>query len=238
MGFLDRMVADLIADSTGLPVRRIVRRVGARNLLLLGGAALAGGALVHSASRAGSGRGQVPHPPPPPPDAPSTVPPPPPPPSSPVTPLPPVPAAGPTGTPPPPPPVAESPPGDATGPDLPPDLTFAVIRAMVGAALADGQLSDEERRAIHGHLDASGLSSEQITQVHRDLVVPPTPEEIAALVVDDDQRTIAYRAAVLVAHADRDVSELERSWLARFGDALGLAPEDRTAILDDLASLA
>ena len=68
--------------------------------------------------------------------------------------------------------------------------------------------------------------------------MPPGPEDIAALVSDDDQRTIAYRAAVLVAHADRDVSDLERAWLERFGDALGLGSEDRTAILRDLASLA
>jgi uncharacterized membrane protein YebE (DUF533 family) len=108
---------------------------------------------------------------------------------------------------------------------------------MVGAALADGHLADEERGAIHDHLDESGLSPDQIAQIHRDLVVPPAPETVAALVTQAERRTVVYRAAVLVAHADRDVSDVETAWLDRLGIALRLDPEDRAAILDDLAAL-
>ena len=53
MGFLDRMVADLIGDSTGLPVKGVVRKVGAKNLLLLGGIAAAGGLAAALSTAAG-----------------------------------------------------------------------------------------------------------------------------------------------------------------------------------------
>ncbi len=59
MGFLDRLVSDLLQDSTGLPVRRLVRMVGGKNLLMMGaGAVLAGGAataLGQSPSQSGQG---------------------------------------------------------------------------------------------------------------------------------------------------------------------------------------
>ncbi|MCA9561311.1 MAG: hypothetical protein KC583_22330, partial [Myxococcales bacterium] len=46
MGFLDRLVGDLIQDATGFNARRIVRRIGAGKLLMAGGAALAGALAV------------------------------------------------------------------------------------------------------------------------------------------------------------------------------------------------
>ncbi len=222
MGFLDSMLADMIADSTGLPVRRIVRRVGARNLLLLGGAALAGGALAHAATR--DRRGPAVVPPPPPPGGAASVPPPPPPPTA-------------AGTPPPPPPPAVAPPED-TSDQLPNELAFAVVRAMVGAALADGELAEPERGTIHGHLAESDLTADQVAQVHRDLVVPPAPAEIAGPVRDPDHRLAIYRAAVLVVHADREVSVLERDWLRQLAHALDLDPGVHERVVQELESLA
>jgi uncharacterized membrane protein YebE (DUF533 family) len=222
VGFLDRMLADMIADSTGLPVRRIVRRVGARNLLLLGGAALAGGALAHSATRGRSTSSAQPPPPPPP----ATLPP--------VPPPPPPPAA--VGAPPPPPVTIADP--DSPPDELPGELTFPVVRSMVGAALADGELAEVERRAIHEHLTGSDLTPEQVAQVHRDLLVPPAPAEIAGAVRDPDHRLAVYRAAVLVVHADREVSPLELDWLRRLADDLGLEAEVHDRVVRELESLA
>jgi uncharacterized membrane protein YebE (DUF533 family) len=218
MGFLDRMLADLIADSTGLPVRRLVRRVGARNLLLLGGAALAGGALAHAASRDRSDHGPTTPPPgvaPPPPLPPPGVAPPPPP-------------------PPPPPEAIVEDPSD----DLPAELAFALVRAMVSAALADGELAEPERRAIHDRLAESNLTPEQVAHIRRDLVVPPSPDEFTGLVDDPSHRLAVYRAAVLVVHADREVAALEREWLERLADALGLDARVQHHVLRELESFA
>jgi len=223
VGFLDRMLADVIADSTGLPVRSIVRRVGARNLLLLGGAALAGGALAHAATRDRPSPASVP--PPPPPGGAASVPPPPPGARAPVPP-----------PPPPPPPTITDP--DSQPDELPVELTFSVVRAMVGAALADGELAEPERRAIHEHLAGSDLTPDQVAQVHRDLVVPPAPAEIAGAVRDPHHRLAVYRAAVLVVHSDREVSPLELDWLRRLGDDLGLEADVHDRVVRELESLA
>ena len=51
MGFLDRLVSDMIHRETGFNARRLVRRVGGKNILLLGGAALAGGVLASTQTR-------------------------------------------------------------------------------------------------------------------------------------------------------------------------------------------
>ncbi len=52
MGFLDRMVADMIKQGTGYNARGLVRRIGGRRMLMLGGAAL-GGALLSDQMKGG-----------------------------------------------------------------------------------------------------------------------------------------------------------------------------------------
>ena len=68
--------------------------------------------------------------------------------------------------------------------ELPPEVTYAVVRTMVAAALADGHLAPEEKAIIQKHLGESGLSEAQTAQVHQDLVLPPGPAELAALAGD------------------------------------------------------
>jgi uncharacterized membrane protein YebE (DUF533 family) len=228
MGFLDRMVADMIGNATGLPVKGLVRRVGVKNLLLLGGAAAAAGAVAHKVGQSRSGV------------APS------PPTSSPVTGPHPPPPAGPSGQAqlPPLPPVPVSPapvppepaPSDATS-ELEPDLTYCIVRTMVAAALADGEMAAEERQAIHSTLSDSGLGDERIRQIGQDLVLPATPEELAAMVQDPAQRPAVYRAAVLVTMADRSTNALESRWSERLALALGLDDEERQRLEADLTGV-
>ncbi len=210
MGFLDRMVADLIADNTGLPVRGLVRKVGAKRLLLLGGAAVAGG-LAYDRMR--QGRSPAPGagaPPPPPPPVTGAPPPPPPP-----------PAGSLAGAPPPPPPAAASAPAPAE-PELSPALEVALARTMVAAALADGRLEDHERNAISGYLGEAGLAPDDAARIHQDLLSPATPEELGGLVSDPDDAAAVIRAALLVLAADGALGDAERAWLDRLGAALGL----------------
>src|SRR5581483_10618542 len=131
MGFLDRLAGDLIADSIGLPpglTRGLVRRALGNEVVLMGGAALAG-ALVSEMARGQQGQpGTAWGAPPPPPGAPAWVPPPPPPPGGPAgwtPPPPPPPAPGDASAfvpPPPPPPASASP----SPPVAPPDEHAAV----------------------------------------------------------------------------------------------------------------
>lgn len=223
MGFLDRMVADLIADNTGLPVRGLVRKVGAKRLLLLGGAAVAGG-LAYDRMR--QGRSPAPAagaPPPPPPPAAGAPPPPPPPPTGSL--------AG--GPPPPPPPAAASAPPPAE-PELSPALEVALARTMVAAALADGRLEDAERNAISGYLGDAGLAPADAARIHQDLLSPASPEELGGLVADPDHAAAVARAALLVLAADGAVGTAERAWLDRLTSALGLDAERARELERDL----
>jgi uncharacterized membrane protein YebE (DUF533 family) len=210
MGFLKNLMSDMIGESVGVDPRRLVRLAGGRrNLLLLGaGAALAGGLASTLLKKQGaSGVSPAPGVPPPPP-------PPPPPPAA---------AAGADVE-------AEVEAGDE-GEELPPQATYAIVRTMVAAALADGSLDPAEKKVIQERLEDSELSAAEKRQIHQDLVLPPTPAELAALAPEAEGRELLYRFAAAVVLADRQVSDLERGWLDRLARALAIDAE-RAAALD------
>jgi uncharacterized membrane protein YebE (DUF533 family) len=105
---------------------------------------------------------------------------------------------------------------------------------MVGAALADGQMATAEKQTIHKRLGESGLAQEQISQIHQDLVIPPSTEELATMVTDPQQRAVLYRSAVLVTLADHDLSQVERAWLTRLATSLGFDDNQRLGLEQDL----
>jgi uncharacterized membrane protein YebE (DUF533 family) len=117
---------------------------------------------------------------------------------------------------------------------MPQPLLYAIIRTMVAAALADGQLKPAEKQAIHTHLGDSGLGQAEVQQIHQDLVIPPSPEELAAQVPDPQQRPVLYRAALMVIRADKQVAEIETAWLQRFAATLGFDEAYRVELESDL----
>ncbi|MEM8930461.1 MAG: DUF533 domain-containing protein [Acidobacteriota bacterium] len=117
---------------------------------------------------------------------------------------------------------------------VPNELAYAITRAMVAAALADGHLDDRERTLVDGRLDDSGLTEEQIAQIRRDLVLPPQADTLAEMVDDDEARAAVYRFAGLVVLAADGVSELERAWLDRLASALGFDDTRREALETEL----
>jgi tellurite resistance protein len=207
-------------------VRRFVRRAGGGRLLLLGGTVLAGvvGSEVMEQRGSGAVGTSSPGVPPPPPAGGGSLVPPPPPPLAPPD-LPPLPSlpeepreAGAAGA-------------DTAEATLPPDVLYAVVRTMVAAALADGTLSSEEKRAIDEQLDSTKeLDPERLRQIHRDLVLPPSPEDLAELPGAMDEPELLFRFAVLVLEADHEASDHERVWLARLGEALGLDADRQEAL--------
>ena len=223
MGFLDRIVSDLVADSTGIKarhVRGLLRGVGLKNILMIGGAALAGGVAATQASQPGF-----------PGVSPQAAPPkanPLPLPSGATTasarhsppPLPPIPSrAAPSDL----PPLPTGSTQDILEVDLPPEMTFAIARTLVAAAMSDGHLADRERQAVVDNLESSGLTAEQKSQVEADLADPPSPESLALLARSDEGRQALYRFAAVMVAADGVTEEAESNWLDRFARALGLS---------------
>ncbi len=246
MGFLDRMISDLIQDNTGINARGLVRKIGGGKILAMGGAALAAGMFAEKQGRARQGRangtfgGQSGHgaPAPPPPDAPPPPIPgqaaPPPVPGQQAAP-PPIPGSQPAPPPPPVPGTATDAAGAEAVDELPQELTYAVVRTMVAAALADGHLAAEEKAVIQKHLGTSGLSEEQTSQIHRDLVLPPSPAELAAMAAETPAREVLYRFGALVVLADQEASDLERGWLERLAAAFELDSERKAALEAEIA---
>ena len=222
MGFLSGQESVGVNPRT---LRKLTRLVGGRNLAMLGaGAALGGAALAGGRGTSGgpsewdAPRGPSPMPastPPPPPPA-AVIPPPPP------------PAAAAIES------IDSATSIDALEAAVPAELAYAIARTMVAAALADGALDRSELAMVETRLDTSGLAEEQIAQIRRDLVLPPQPAELAALVADADARDAVYRFAGLVILADDDVSDLERAWLDRLASAFDLDAARKAALEADL----
>lgn len=224
MGFLDRFVSGMIQDATGFNARKLVRRVGGKRILMMGGAALGGALLADKMQSSGPGADRSAARPS------STLTPPTASTHEPPTSLPPLPtaasaaapAAAPPELPPLPVPAGSEPVERVEASEEPPaSVVFAIVRTMVAAALADGELSADEKELIQSQLADSSLTPEQVQQVHRDLVLPASVSELADLVRDDDPEVL-YRFGALVAGTHGHFSDHEREWLGSLGQALAI----------------
>jgi uncharacterized membrane protein YebE (DUF533 family) len=204
MPFLDNLLSDLIRSSTGFNAKPFVRAVGGKNILLLGGAAIAGALAAEKMRSQPAVPGAPPLPVPPPPPLPSTG----------------------TAVPPLPPPVPSASPEAA----LPKGLMFAIVRTMISAALSDGEMHQEERKLIEGRLGESGLTPDETKQIRKDLVFPPTPDEIGTMVSSTEDRELLYRFGALVVRSQDGTSPEETAWLEQLGGALGMAAGRRSAL--------
>ncbi len=170
--------------------------------------------------------GSSPGAPPPPPGAGYGTAPPPPPGAGYGTAPPPPPGAG-YGTAPPPPPGA----GYGTAPPPPPAApsmtreqqeSLLLVRAMIAAAYADGQLDAGERDAIVGRLADAGLGQEERAFLANELLTPPPLEMLLKDVNRPELAEAFYAASLLAIRVD---TEAERQYLSFLAARLGLPPE-------------
>lgn len=251
MGFLDSMLGELVRRETGFNATRLIRKVGTKRLLMMGGAALAGGVLAQKAGRSnlggsgadgfgsamfgaggsstmsGSGVRREAN-------------------------LPPLPGTSSSAGVPPVPTGSEE---KSVVPDLPnlasadganavidsgdsnPELLYAIIRTMVSAALSDGELASQEKSAIERHLGESGLNDRQQAQVRRDLVVPAAPAELAGMLPEGEDPEILLEFAVLVLRADGELADTEVRWLESLAGLLDVdvdVDEDGRTVVSEL----
>jgi uncharacterized membrane protein YebE (DUF533 family) len=100
-----------------------------------------------------------------------------------------------------------------------PDFQMALVRAMAGAAMADGHIDATERETIFGHVDRLGLDAEAKGFVFDLLQRPPSFEEIAAGATTQEQAAELYLAARLAIDPDQAA---ERAWLQALAHRLNL----------------
>jgi len=127
------------------------------------------------------------------------------------------PAGGPLATPPPRPGSAPAPPDEEAGLPRP---VLQLLRLMISAARADGELGPAERERILA--EAREVGAEPF--VLRELDAPRPLGEIVAGVTDPQLKEQLYTLAFTIVRADETVTGAERIYLAQLAHRLGLDP--------------
>lgn len=121
---------------------------------------------------------------------------------------------------------AETQNGEPVVPPTPQEEAAAalMLRSMIQAAKADGEMDPEERRKILGNMENATPSD--IDFLIREMSAPVDPEALAAETPDGMQREV-YAAALMAIDIDHPE---ERRHLARLGAALKLTAADMAEI--------
>lgn len=125
---------------------------------------------------------------------------------------------------PPPPPVMASPPPPPTAP-VPATAVSSgdavlLIRSMIAAAYADGQLDDDERRLIMERLGSVGLDEEERRFIEEQLATPPNLDDIISQVNTPALARQIYTASLLAITVD---TPAERDYLKNLARRLFLS---------------
>jgi uncharacterized membrane protein YebE (DUF533 family) len=102
---------------------------------------------------------------------------------------------------------------------------LSVIRLWAALAWADGVVKPAEATALRRLIDAAELTDDERAHAQGFLVekVELDPTNLEGLSVDSRQGI--YRAACRLAAVDRDVADVERSFLGALRSALAVAPD-------------
>ena len=97
-----------------------------------------------------------------------------------------------------------------------------MLRAMVAATLADGQIDADERARLDAAVGASGLERDGAAWLAAEIADPADLDEIAERVKTPEQATRIYSAVRLSIQAD---TLQEREFLKRLATALDVPTE-------------
>ncbi|MCE3006038.1 MAG: tellurite resistance TerB family protein [Rickettsiales bacterium] len=111
------------------------------------------------------------------------------------------------------------------------ELALAVIRAMIGAAKADGKVDAEETQRILGHLEGGGLEANEKSFLMTELANAQEVHQIAAGAKTPEEAAEVYLAALLV--CDNQCAA-EQAYLSQLATALKLEPGFTQALQAEL----
>lgn len=112
------------------------------------------------------------------------------------------------------------------------DGVIRLVRLMVSAARADGELGPEERAAILAEATKAGIGS----VVEAEIASPRALSQIVAGVSDPAAKAELYKLAFTIIRADEGVSGAERIYLAQLAHSLSLAQNDVARLEAEAAS--
>jgi uncharacterized membrane protein YebE (DUF533 family) len=106
-------------------------------------------------------------------------------------------------------------------PDAADDMAARLLKAMVAAARADGQVSEAERGAITGQIAALGLGPDAAAMIEAELAAPLNVDAIAALARTPEEATGLYAASLIVT---RQGGPAEADYLRELAERMKLDP--------------
>ena len=120
--------------------------------------------------------------------------------------------------------------------DAPPAMQQAdathLIRAMIAAANADGLIDAEERAGILERTMEAGLDAATQQFLMGELRAPASMDDIVAA-TRAELRLETYAASLIAINIDSDA---ERAYLDRLATALGLSPDDRARVAQQIGA--
>lgn len=131
------------------------------------------------------------------------------------------------------PPQAQAPAAIAA-PQANPEFALAVIRAMIGAAKADGHVDAVETDKIFGQIESQGLSAQEKSLLMREMANTPNVADIAATAKTQEEAAQIYLAATLVCDSQ---CAAEQAYLASLAQHLKLEPAFTQALQHELLAM-
>ena len=101
------------------------------------------------------------------------------------------------------------------------ELGRALVRAMIGAAKADGRIDPDERQRIEAQIEALGLGTDTRNFVHTELAGPLDIDAIVAPAVCEETAAEIYAASLMAIDRTRAA---EQAYLTLLASRLNLAP--------------
>lgn len=99
------------------------------------------------------------------------------------------------------------------------ETAWLVVRSMIAAARADGQLDGQEMEKVLSHADTLDLDPESKSQLLGELRAPVDMDALVNAATTDQLKTEVYTAALLAIEVD---TEVEKAYLTMLRARLGL----------------
>ena len=112
------------------------------------------------------------------------------------------------------------------------DQDFAIVRALVPVAWADGVFKDREKETIEALLDAFGADDVEKEQIRAFAAEKRTLDDIDLQDLSADDRRILLQHAVLLSFADGDQDASEKKFLDELATRLKIPDTEAKALMD------
>jgi uncharacterized membrane protein YebE (DUF533 family) len=115
---------------------------------------------------------------------------------------------------------------------------FAIVKALVPVAWADGEFAEQEKQTIDALLDAFGADDVEKEQIRAFAETKRSLDDIDLQSLSNDDRRILLQHAVLLSFADGKQDDAERKFLDELAKRLKVPGDEAKAIMDAAADRA